>query len=66
MGTSPKAVLEGGPSDLPQRIVPITPPGIELRVQTPGGYDRFKSTSRYQDTAEGNLPVYEWIEHVDA
>ncbi|AHH14973.1 DUF5988 family protein [Nocardia sp. NPDC052254] len=66
MGTSPKAVLEGGPADLPHRIVPITPPGIELRVQTTGGYERFKSTPRRQDTPEGNLPVYEWIEHVDA
>ncbi|NKY85592.1 DUF5988 family protein [Nocardia veterana] len=65
MGTSPKAVLEGGPQDLPQRIVPITPPGIELRVQHAGGYERFKSTARRQDTSEGNLPVYEWVEHVD-
>ncbi|WP_280336738.1 DUF5988 family protein [Nocardia wallacei] len=60
MGTSPKAVLQGGPADLPQRIVPITPPGIELRIQFKGGYERFKVTPRWEDTAEGSLPVYEW------
>ncbi|MBO0854697.1 MAG: hypothetical protein J2P18_13155 [Nocardia sp.] len=66
MGSSPKALLEGGPADLPRRIVPITPPGSELRVHTDGGYERFKSTARRQITPEGDLPVYEWIEHVDA
>jgi hypothetical protein len=65
MGSSPKAVLEGGPADLPQRIVPITPPGIELRVQFHGGYERFKVTPRWQDTPEGSLPVYEWFERIE-
>ncbi|WP_067663802.1 DUF5988 family protein [Nocardia miyunensis] len=65
MGSAPKAVLEGGPADLPQRIVPITPPGIELRVQFHGGYERFKVTPRHQDTPEGNLPVYEWFERIE-
>lgn len=60
MGTSPKAVLQGGPADLPQRIVPITPPGIELRIRFNGGYERFKVTPRWEDTTEGSLPVYEW------
>ena len=58
-----KAVLEGGPKDLPARIVPITPPGIELRVPYHGGYEHFKVTQREQDTPEGRLPVYEWSEH---
>ncbi|MBF6173465.1 DUF5988 family protein [Nocardia blacklockiae] len=65
MGTSPKAVLQGGPADLPQRIVPITPPGVELRVQFQGGYERFKVTPRWQDTNEGSLPVYEWTGRVE-
>ncbi|MVU79719.1 hypothetical protein GPX89_21055 [Nocardia sp. ET3-3] len=66
MSTSPKALLEGGPEDLETRIVPITPPGVELRVQTGSGYERFKVTSRWRDTPEGSLPVYEWVAHVDA
>ncbi|WP_019931903.1 DUF5988 family protein [Nocardia sp. BMG111209] len=65
MGSSPKAVLEGGPSDLSQRIVPITPPGIELRVPHDGGYERFRATPRRRDTTEGSLPVYEWFEHIE-
>lgn len=55
-----KAVLEGGPKDLPARIVPITPPGIELKVEYRGGYEHFKITNREEDTPEGRLPVYEW------
>lgn len=55
-----KAVLEGGPKDLPTRIVPITPPGIELKVEYRGGYEHFKITNREEDTPEGRLPVYEW------
>ncbi|GAA5054338.1 hypothetical protein GCM10023318_29210 [Nocardia callitridis] len=58
-----KAVLEGGPKDLPARIVPITPPGIELRVAFHGGFEHFKVTQREQDTPEGRLRVYEWCEH---
>ncbi|MFI1914777.1 DUF5988 family protein [Nocardia sp. NPDC020380] len=65
MSTSPKALLEGGPDGLETRIVPITPPGVELRVAFGGGYERFKVTSRWQDTIEGSLPVYEWVAHVD-
>ncbi|MGO4612860.1 DUF5988 family protein [Nocardia sp. 2YAB30] len=57
-----KAVLEGGPQDLPARIVPITPPGIELKVPFRGGYEHFKVTQREQDTPEGRLPVYEWCD----
>ncbi|MFQ6331166.1 MULTISPECIES: DUF5988 family protein [unclassified Nocardia] len=60
MSNSVKAVLEGGPEDLPARIVPITPPGIELKVAFKGGYEHFKVTARHKDTSEGSLPVYEW------
>ncbi|QLY31174.1 DUF5988 family protein [Nocardia huaxiensis] len=65
MSSSPKALLEGGPDGLPTRIVPITPPGIELRVAHNGGYERFKVTPRWQETPEGSLPVYEWVAHID-
>ncbi|MET9489271.1 MULTISPECIES: DUF5988 family protein [unclassified Nocardia] len=65
MSSSPKALLEGGPDGLEQRIVPITPPGIELRVAHGGGYERFKVTPRWEDTPEGSLPVYEWVSHTE-
>jgi hypothetical protein len=60
MDTSLKAFLEGGPTDLPHRIVGITPPGAELRLPFRGGYEHFKATSRHQDTPEGRLPVFRW------
>ncbi|MFF4156725.1 DUF5988 family protein [Streptomyces sp. NPDC001678] len=63
--SSAKAFLEGGPDDLPERVVPIVPPGVELKVQFKGGYEHFKATSRHQDTAEGRLPVYEWWERTE-
>ncbi|MWK38972.1 TetR family transcriptional regulator [Actinomadura sp. J1-007] len=58
MNTSLKAFLEGGPDDLPERIVGIRPPGVELKLPFRGGYEHFKVTSRHRDTAEGRLPVY--------
>lgn len=60
MSTVVKAVLEGGPKDMPARIVPITPPGIELKVPFKGGYEHFKVTRKEKDTPEGRLRVYEW------
>ncbi|CAM3764275.1 hypothetical protein GCM10009799_21680 [Nocardiopsis rhodophaea] len=60
-----KAFLEGGPEDLPARIVPITPPGIEIRIPFQGGYEHFKVTPRHEDTPEGRLPVYEWISRTE-
>lgn len=60
-----KAYLEGGPDDLPERIVPITPPGVELRIFYRGGYEHFKVTSRHQDTDEGALPIFEWWERTE-
>ncbi|MEV6559267.1 DUF5988 family protein, partial [Nocardia sp. NPDC051756] len=50
MSTVVKAVLEGGPKDMPARIVPITPPGIELKVPFKGGYEHFKVTRKEKDT----------------
>ncbi|GGP72714.1 DUF5988 family protein [Streptomyces sp. L500] len=63
--SSAKAFLEGGPDDLPERVVPITPPGNELKVQFKGGYEHFKATGRHQDTAEGRLRVFEWWERTE-
>ncbi|MET7619260.1 DUF5988 family protein [Streptomyces sp. NPDC005408] len=60
-----KAVLEGGPDDLQERIVPITPPGQELKIPHRGGFEHFKVTSRHQDSPEGRLPVYEWWERTE-
>ncbi|MFJ9367284.1 DUF5988 family protein [Nocardia sp. NPDC101769] len=60
-----KAFLEGGPEDLPTRIVPISPPGFEIKIPRRGGYEHFKNTPRHTDTAEGKLPVYEWFERTE-
>ncbi|POX52381.1 hypothetical protein C3489_18200 [Streptomyces sp. Ru71] len=65
MSNAAKAVLEGGPDDLPERIVPITPPGTELKIPHRGGYEHFRSTTRHQDTEQGQLPVYEWWERTE-
>ncbi|WP_454196833.1 DUF5988 family protein [Nocardia sp. Marseille-Q1738] len=65
MSNAVKAFLEGGPEGLPQRIVPITPPGVELKVPYRGGYEHFKVTPRHLVTPEGELPVYEWWERTE-
>ncbi|MFI6597945.1 DUF5988 family protein [Nonomuraea sp. NPDC050536] len=59
---SSKAFLVGGPDDLPERVVPITPPGSELKIPHRGGYEHFRLTSRHEETDEGRLPIYEWFE----
>jgi Family of unknown function (DUF5988) len=65
MTIAAKGCLEGGPADLPERIVSVTPPGIELKIAFKGGYEHFKVTPRHQDTEEGRLPVYEWIQRTE-
>ncbi|MEV6427385.1 DUF5988 family protein [Nocardia sp. NPDC051463] len=60
MSNAAKAVLEGGPADLPDRVVPITPPGTEIKVPFRGGYEHFEVTPRLQDTTDGPLRVYTW------
>jgi hypothetical protein len=60
-----QAQLEGGPSDLPERVVPITPPGNELKIPHLGGYEHFRSTPRRSETSEGSLVVYEWYERTE-
>ncbi|MBO2452664.1 hypothetical protein J4573_36615 [Actinomadura barringtoniae] len=62
MDTSLKAFLEGGPADLPERVVGITPPGVELKLPFRGGFEHFKVTGRHHDTPEGRLPVFRWYE----
>ncbi|MGW0698027.1 DUF5988 family protein [Streptomyces sp. NPDC002867] len=68
MTDASKAVLEGGPADLPERIVSLSDPavpGTDLKIPFRGGYEHFKATSRQQETAEGALPVYEWWERTE-
>ncbi|MFJ7199839.1 MULTISPECIES: DUF5988 family protein [unclassified Streptomyces] len=65
MTDTPKAVLEGGPDDLHDRIVPLTAPGPDIKIPFRGGYEHFRATSRHQATAEGKLPVYEWWERTE-
>ncbi|WP_374777308.1 DUF5988 family protein [Streptomyces sp. NBC_01310] len=60
-----KAVLEGGPDDLSERIVPVSDPGQDLKIPHRGGYEHFKNTSRHQDSPEGQLAVYEWWERTE-
>ncbi|UYQ63385.1 DUF5988 family protein [Streptomyces peucetius] len=60
-----KAVLEGGPGDLPERIVPVTAAGADIKILFRGGYEHFKVTTRQQETADGTLPVYEWWERTE-
>lgn len=65
MSNSAKAVLEGGPDDLAERIVSIASPGIDVKVPFRNGYEHFRATSRHEDTTEGSLPVYEWWERTE-
>ncbi|MEV0292530.1 DUF5988 family protein [Nocardia sp. NPDC050710] len=62
MSNIAKAILEGGPQDLPERIVPITPPGDELKIPFKSGYEHFKITARQVETESGLLTVYEWCD----
>lgn len=65
MTNASKAVLEGGPVDLPERIVAVTAPGADLKIPFRGGYEHFRVTARSQETGEGTLPVYEWWERTE-
>lgn len=65
MSDTAKALLEGGPKDLPERIVPVPPPGTDVKIEFLGGYEHFRATPRHADTPEGRLPVYEWWERTE-
>ncbi|MFI7404895.1 DUF5988 family protein [Streptomyces sp. NPDC049541] len=60
-----KALLEGGPQDLPARIVPVDTSGWDLKIELRNGYEHFRATSRHANTPEGSLPVYEWWERTE-
>ncbi|MBR7827143.1 hypothetical protein KDK95_12570 [Actinospica sp. MGRD01-02] len=60
------AYLEGGPNDLPERIVAISRPGHDVKIPLRNGYEHFRATARETDSADGRLPVYEWFERTEA
>ncbi|TPQ21740.1 DUF5988 family protein [Streptomyces sporangiiformans] len=70
-GKTAKAALEGGPADLPERIVPLTATGPtggaeeDLKIPHRGGYEHFRPTSRHKDTPEGKLRIYVWWERTE-
>ncbi|MGW4535955.1 DUF5988 family protein [Nocardia sp. NPDC004340] len=61
----PMAFLEGGPADLPTRIVPLPPPGEEVKIQHRGGYEHFENSPGHIETPEGRLPVYLWCRRTE-
>ncbi|WP_335936240.1 DUF5988 family protein [Streptomyces sp. PTD5-9] len=65
MANTLRAFLEGGPADLPERIVSLTAPGDDFKVAFRGGYEHFRITTRRKETEEGQLPVYEWWERTE-
>ncbi|MFI1166063.1 DUF5988 family protein [Streptomyces sp. NPDC020801] len=60
-----KALLEGGPEDLAGTVVPVVPPGQELKIPHLGGYEHYKVTTRHQDSKEGPVTVYRWWERTE-
>ncbi|MCX3060795.1 DUF5988 family protein [Streptomyces beihaiensis] len=61
-----KALLEGGPLDLAERVVPVASPGADVKVQHRNGYEHFRPTQRRAETEDGEeLPVYEWWERTE-
>ncbi|MFD0140954.1 MULTISPECIES: DUF5988 family protein [unclassified Streptomyces] len=62
---SHKVFLEGGPDDLPERIVQVETPGEDVKLPHLGGYEHFRETPRREDTAAGTLRVYEWWERTE-
>ncbi|WP_318214553.1 DUF5988 family protein [Streptomyces sp. SCL15-6] len=65
MSDTARALLEGGPQDLPARVVQITTPGEDLKIELRNGYEHFRPTDRHADTSEGRLRVYEWWERTE-
>lgn len=65
MNDTAKVFLEGGPDDLPERIVPTPSPGSDVKIKVRGGYEHFRRTTRQADTPTGPLPVYEWWERTE-
>ncbi|MGV9451454.1 DUF5988 family protein [Streptomyces sp. NPDC003635] len=65
MSGTEKVVLDGGPDDLPERVVPVPEPGPDVKIKLRGGYEHFRPTSRSEETSSGKLPVYEWWERTE-
>ncbi|RVU28044.1 hypothetical protein EOT10_07215 [Streptomyces antnestii] len=65
MSDATKAVLQGGPDDLPERIVPLSTPGEDIKIPFRGGFEHFRATPREEETGQGLLPVYEWWERTE-
>lgn len=60
-----KAILDGGPDDLVGKVVPVVPPGQELKIPHLGGYEHYKTTTEHRDTPEGRATVYRWWERTE-
>ncbi|MFF4214364.1 DUF5988 family protein [Streptomyces sp. NPDC001796] len=60
-----KALLEGGPEELAGKVVPVVPPGQELKIPHRGGYEHYKVTTRHEDVEEQNVTVYRWWERTE-
>ncbi|MEU9179289.1 DUF5988 family protein [Streptomyces sp. NPDC048550] len=60
-----KAVLEGGPVDLPERVVDAPSSGEDLKIPYRGGYEHYRPTARVQDGPLGSLRVFEWWERTE-
>ncbi|MDT0463458.1 MULTISPECIES: DUF5988 family protein [Streptomyces] len=60
-----KALLEGGPDDLAGKLVPVVPPGKELKIPHRGGYEHYKMTPRHEHSQEGQVTVYQWWERTE-
>ncbi|MFH0521306.1 DUF5988 family protein [Streptomyces sp. M41] len=65
MNDTSKVFLEGGPEDLPERIVGAPSPGPDVKIKLRGGYEHFRPTTRRENTEQGALPVYEWWERTE-
>ncbi|MBQ1093647.1 MULTISPECIES: DUF5988 family protein [unclassified Streptomyces] len=65
MNDTSKVFLEGGPDDLPDRIVLAPSTGPDVKIELRNGYEHFRPTARQADTPEGRLPVYEWWERTE-
>ncbi|MEV6739335.1 DUF5988 family protein [Streptomyces sp. NPDC051104] len=60
-----KALLEGGPEELAGKVVPVVPPGQELKIPHRGGYEHYKVTTRHEDVEKQNVTVYRWWERTE-
>ncbi|MFF3909561.1 DUF5988 family protein [Streptomyces sp. NPDC001848] len=60
-----KALLEGGPEELAGKVVPVVPPGQEIKIPHRGGYEHYKVTTRHEHVEEQNVTVYRWWERTE-